>query len=309
MSSTHEIKRRVKAVTNIGQITKAMEMVSANKMRRSQTNALLSRPYAVEILRILGELSTRTSYTPDIMKSRTINKTAVVLVASDRGLAGSFNTNIFRLFEKKIEKIGSETGEMIFIGVGKKAEEYLTRRNSPPARVFKNFGDCATTEEVKPLSDLLVEGFLKKDWDQVIVIFTQFRTTLRQEVVLRNILPINALETFQAVREIVPEYGRFSGLSETFSSEFAKNFEYLIEPDPKRVLDKLAPQMVKIALYDFILEANASEHSARMVAMKNASESADELKHNFTIEYNKLRQAGITREVSEIASGSESLKN
>ncbi len=318
MASIQEIRRRIKAVTNTSQITKAMELVSATKMRRSQEIALLSRPFAVEALRMLGELSVRApEYVPPLMQKRDIKTTAVVMVSSDRGLAGAFNTNVFRSFEKFFAtKYENGTNirkyENSYIAVGKKAEEFLNRKGLAIHASFKDFGDYAEIEEVKPLTELLVKGFLKGEWDQVVTVSTHFRTTLRQEVLVREILPIDIEKVKATIRELVPEYGRYAGEKENVfgsaSLDEKRDFEYLIEPDPKEVMDSLAPYLVEIELYDLILEANASEHSARMVAMKNASENAAELKDELTIEYNKSRQAGITREIAEIVSGAEALR-
>jgi F-type H+-transporting ATPase subunit gamma len=316
MASIQEIKRRIKAVTNTRQITKAMEMVSATKMRRSQEVALVSRPYALEVLRILGELSKRTTYQPEIMQTREIARRAIVLVASDRGLAGSFNANVFRSFERRVEedlKRSGNGGNELFIAVGRKAEEFIVRKGYELRASFKNFGDHVEPEEMQPLADLLVSGFLKKEWDQVTVVSTHFRTTLRQDVVVRDILPISEEKVRETTKELVPEHGRFAGMGErgesSEESAQAWNFEYLVEPDERAVLDALAPRLVEIMIYDLVLEANASEHSARMVAMKNASENAEELKGTLTLDYNKLRQASITREVSEIVGGAEALQN
>src|SRR3989344_3566309 len=185
MASTQEIKRRIKAVTNTGQITKAMEMVSATKMRRSQEVALLSRPYVIRVLRLLSELGRRTAYFPEIMRSRPIQKTVIVLIAADRGLAGSFNANIFREFERFLSSFSSQDSKLAFIAVGKKAEDFLLRKGLKFAQSFKHFGDYVDVAEVKPLTDLLVQGFLGGKWDRVIAISTHFRTTLRQEVMIR----------------------------------------------------------------------------------------------------------------------------
>lgn len=282
-----------------------MELVSATKMRKSQEIALLSRPYAVEALRILGEMARRTTYKPELMKSRPVKKTVVVLIAADRGLAGAFNTNVFRVFEKKFGE-HLKNPDYAFISVGKKAEEYLRRHDAVPLRAFKDFGDYVAGEETKPLSDLLVQGFLNKDWDRVITIGTHFRTTLRQEILVRNVLPIDYEKMIETVRSITPEYGRFAEVGKE-ETGFEKYFEYLVEPSPKAVLDALAPHLLGIEIYHIILEANASEHSARMVAMKNASENASDLGDELNLEFNKSRQAAITREISEIVAGSEAL--
>ncbi len=311
MASLQEIKRRIRAVTNTSQITKAMEMVSATKMRRSQEIALLSRPYALEALRVLAYLEKKTPYRPEIMRVRDVHHTLVVVVASDKGLAGSFNTNIIRTFEKKIpDEIKGFEASFSFVAVGKKAEEFIARKKLESVGSFKNFGDHVDVEETEALSHLIIRGFLWKEWDRVLVVSTHFRTTLRQEVMVREILPIQGDTIWNTVRELVPEAGRFSGFSQMVTAHdpehgHTDDFEYLIEPDVQSVLDVLAPAILEILIYDLILEANASEHSARMVAMKNASENAGELKDGLLLEFNKIRQAKITQEIAEIVGGAE----
>lgn len=313
MASAQEIKRRIRAVTNTSQITKAMEMVSATKMRRSQETALLSRPYAMEALRILAYLEKRTSYVPELMRVREVSHRAIVLVASDKGLAGSFNANVFRAFERTLaEQVKGDPEKFSFITIGKKAEEFVKRKGFRSVKSFRNAGDFATMEDTEPLAEILKEGFLKGEWDAATSIATHFRTTLKQEVNVRELLPVLEENIWRSVKEIAPEAGRFSGFYEMASAEDpkragAENFEYLLEPDPKSVLDVLAPMLFSIVIYDLMMEANASEHSARMVAMKNASENADELKGDLNLEYNKIRQAKITQEIGEIVSGAEAL--
>ena len=306
MASIQEIKRRIKAVTSTGQITKAMELVSATKMRRSQEVALTSRPYAMEAYRILAELRQRSAYLPALMQRREIKKTAVVLVASDRGLAGSFNANVFRVFEQWFSGSESNT-HRVFIAVGKKAEEFLVRKGLAVHQSFKNYGDHVEIAQVEPLTRHLVDGFLTGVWDEVVMVSTHFRTTLKQEVFVRELLPIDTDKVRDAIREIVPEYGRYADITNGNGANGIPDFEYLIDPDPQTVMDALAPQLLEIVLYDFILEANASEHSARMVAMKSASDNAAELRDTLTVAYNKVRQGAITREISEIVSGAEAL--
>lgn len=344
MASIQEIKHRIKAVQNTGQITRAMELVSATKMRRSQEVALLSRPYAVEALRILGELKAKSEYLPEIMKEREVypttagglgvKKSALVLVASDRGLAGAFNANVFRAFDKWATSLatkyensaklrttqfadlpaGRQVGmkfadwhHIAFIAVGKKAEDYLTRNGIQPHQSFKGFGDYIEPEETWPLTKLLVDGYLNHEWDEVTVISMHFRTTLKQEVMIHKVLPIKPEMVREMIKEVVPEYGRYSEMGKNNINGNNNNFEYKIEPDPKTALDRLAPELLETILYDLILEANASEHSARMVAMKNASENAEELQDELQIQYNKSRQANITREIAEIVGGAEAL--
>jgi F-type H+-transporting ATPase subunit gamma len=308
MSSIQEIKRRIDSVKNTRQITKAMELVSATKMRKSQEVALLARPYAVESLKLLGELARHTSYKPPLMQRREeIKKTAVVVIASDRGLAGSLNANIFRHLEREMSECLENPDKYTFFCVGKKSREFLERKKITPQHALVGCGDYVTAKEAEPISDTLINGYLEGKWDRVLVVSTHFRSTLNQEVFVREVLPIDHEKITELIKAITPEEGRFSEDERYEETGFEKHFEYLIEPNPKLVLDTLAPRLVAIEIYHTILEANASEHSARMVAMKSASENAEELKDDLTLIYNKSRQAGITREVSEITAGAEAL--
>src|SRR3989344_5798306 len=315
MESTQSIKRRIKAVINTAQITKAMEMVSANKMRRSQEAALASRPYALSALTLLRELSRRAPLRPPLMERREVKRTLVLIAAADKGLAGSLNSNVFRRFEKWLYGMNSEKknalGELRFAAVGKKAENYLIRRGFGMEKAFVKFGDSIEVEEIIPIADFVISGFLESAWDKALIISTHFRTTLRQDVVMRELLPVTEETLSETMAELIPEYGKYSEKSGGPAAEKKPDYswEYLVEPTPEKVLAKLSEHLVKMAIYHLMLEANASEHSARMVAMKNASDNASDLKNELALLYNKSRQADITREIAEITSGAEALKN
>lgn len=315
MESTQTIKRRIRAVNNTAQITKAMEMVSANKMRRSQETALASRPYATAALHLLKEISKRSAYPPSLMAKRDIKNTLIILVAADKGLAGSLNSNIFRRFEKELRAMEQSNAPQTFkyLAVGKKSEEFLKRKGVGIVKSFVHFGDYVETEETEPLAEFIIAGFRNHEWDEVIVFSTHFRTTLRQDVLIRNLLPVTYLNIEATAEEITPEYGKFAGGTKSAGfiaqSKPTLSWEYLIEPSPEEVLENLTEHLVEMEIYHLILEANASEHSARMVAMKNASDNATDLKNELSLLYNKSRQSGITREISEISAGAESLES
>lgn len=304
------IKSRIRAVGNTAKITKAMEMVSATKMRRSQESALASRPYAVRALELLRELSVRTEKKTVLLEPREVTKTLVVLVTADKGLAGSLNSNVLRRFEKEYGTLRGDAsqGAFAYVVVGKRAYDFLARKAIVPEKSFTGFGDFFEFEETQPLGDFVIEGFETGAWDKVVVVSMHFRTTLRQEVVVRDLLPITYDAIEKTVREIVPEYGKYAQVKN--GSEHAGKsplLEYLIEPSPEAVLDRVTRHLVRMAVYHLVLEANASEHSARMVAMKNASDNARELIDTLTLHYNKARQEGITEEISEISGGAEAL--
>ncbi len=284
-------------------------MVSAQKMRRSQETALASRPYALRGLELLAELSRRAPVQPALMTERPVRRTLLFVVSADKGLAGSFNSAVLRRLDDVLRHgrlNGDECGTLVFSAVGKKADGFLRRRGLAPCKTFTGFGDYIEVEEIIPLADFLMEGFEKGEWDKVVAISTHFRTTLRQEVIVREMLPVHYASIDRTVREIVPEYGRYAEQN-GFISEDHPYFEYLIEPSPEAVLASLARHLATMAVYQLIVEANASEHSARMVAMKNASDNADELKETLSLYYNKARQAAITKELAEITGGAEAL--
>lgn len=305
MESTQSIKRRIKAVTNTSQITKAMEMVSANKMRKAQLIALNSRPYAIASLELLRELSARISYIPRFMrKQENGEKTLVVLVASDKGLAGSFNSNVFRKFEKIF--LAEKNKDIFYSAIGKKAEEFLTRKGLVVEKTFVKFGDCAQPEETDIFADFAIQGFLEKKWTKVVTLSTNFRTTLKQDVVVRELLPISYESINRDIQEILPEYGRYAEKNTEVKKE-KSNYEYIIEARPEngareKMLENLTEHMARMVMYHLVLESNASEHSSRMVAMKSASDNAEELKNDLTLIFNKSRQAAITQELLEITS-------
>jgi F-type H+-transporting ATPase subunit gamma len=226
---------------------------------------------------------------------------------SDKGLAGSFNSAVIRKFESfvRAQNININDERYSFIVVGQKARTYCERRNLPIIRSFHHMGDSAKIEEVKPISDFLAEGYVNGDFDEVILFSTSFVTALRQDPVMRTIFPITFEKIQKSIEETVPRAGRYSHYIDTESFAGKNGGECLIEPSPKEVLEQLAPKLLDIWLYHLILEANASEHSARRVAMKNASENAEELSENLNVVYNKSRQAAITNAIIEVTSGAE----
>ena len=315
MESPQNIKKRLKSVSNIGQITKAMELVSATKMRKSQQIALDSRPYAFASLDFLATLSVlENQKLPPLFEVRKkIKKVLFVLVASDKGLAGAFNSSVFRKFEKHFaEDTRHEGEEKLFAAVGEKAFAYLTKKGLKAVKKITQVGDYTTPDQIKPIVDFVVEGYLTKKWDKVIIVSTHFRTALKQEPHVRRILPIDFDHMADTIKEIIPERGKFADLIKERHITFVPNKkelkEYTIEPKPEKVLEKLAEHLFFMQIYHLILEANASEHSARRMAMKTASDNASDLGNELNLQYNKSRQAKITTEISEISAGAEALQ-
>ncbi|KKQ23241.1 MAG: ATP synthase F1 subunit gamma [Candidatus Staskawiczbacteria bacterium RIFCSPLOWO2_12_FULL_37_15] len=341
MESPQNIKKRLKSVNNINQITKAMELVSATKMRKSQQVALDSRPYsfaALELLANVSVLENLDKWKIPLFEVREKNpstglglRVLFVLVASDKGLAGAFNSSVFKKFETHIKEEREEwkKEEHLYLAIGQKAYDYLSKKFSPVVRttglsgkVLKKFvqvGDYVTPEQVKPITDFIIDGYLgnpstgsgQAKWDRVIVISTHFRSALKQEPHVRRILPIDFDHVADTIKQIIPERGKFADLIKeqniSFIPDKVKLKEYTIEPAPEKVLEKIAQHLFFMQMYHLILEANASEHSARRMAMKTASDNASDLGEKLNLQYNKSRQSKITTEIAEISAGAEAL--
>jgi len=329
MESVQNLKKRIKSVANINKITKAMELVAATKMRKAQEVALASRPYAFSVLNLLSSLSLlekgNKSQFPKLLVQRKVKKVLFVLVSSDKGLAGAFNSSVFKKFEvhmKRDEKKYKDE-EKLYVAVGEKSAMYLQKKKLPVLKKFIQAGDHVETEQVGPLADFIIEGYLRggkkwpasnasavadAGWDRVVVISTHFRSALKQEAHVRRILPVDYDHVKDTIKELVPETGKFSDLSKEIELGNKKEtVEYLIEPSPELVLDNLSKHLLFVQIYNLILEANASEHSARRMAMKTASDNASDLGEKLNLQYNKSRQAAITKEIIEIVAGAEAL--
>lgn len=309
MPSTKTIKQRIRSIKNTSQITKAMEVVSATKMRKSQEFALRARPYAAASLEMMHNLLGRIPRLPPLLQRRAMKKAALLVVTSDKGLAGAFNANVIKKAEQWIEEKKRTKTDFALVTVGKKAKEHFERRKFFIQKSFLGFGDYSSLEETLPVAVALIDEFLAHEYDAADAVYTHFRTTLAQETVLRKILPATESGIEEIVRGILPEHGRFSELPTTYNLQATSyQYEYIFEPRPLEILDALIPQIIRMHIHHIILESNASEHSARMVAMKNASDNAKELITDLTLAYNKARQAGITREIVEITAGKEALE-
>jgi len=305
MESLQGLKSRLKAVKNVGQITKAMEVVAATKMRKAQESALNSRPYAFEALFLLERLI-RSMAGLISVNTRLIKKTLVVVIASDKGLAGSFNSQVFRLadsFFAKDEYLVNKEHEYGIVAVGKKAIGYAGKKKFRTIKIFEDFGDVATLDKVYPMTEFISESFEQGDWDRIVIISTNFRSALKQEPLIQQVYPFDFNKIRETVKEIIPETGKFSHIKNTLSHTWDdKEIDYIFEPSVLEVFESLIPHLIEMQVYHIFLEAKASEHSARRVAMKTASDNAIELTDDLTIIYNKARQVGITAEIMEITS-------
>ena len=285
MPSTRDIRRRIKSVKNTAQITKAMQMVAAAKMRKAQQAALVGRPYAELMNAILAEAAPRiAAFQHPLMEVREIKKRAVILVSSDRGLCGGLNSNLFR----EAGKLDKNT--TVFITAGRKAAQFIARTKRSLAAEF-TYKDAPAFAEARAVSKFAQDLFLKGEADSVDVLYTHFVSTLVQQPKLIPLLPVGKIKAV-TVGVNAPEQELQNAGPRTDTFEF--------EPDEKTVLGDLLPHCLNFQMQQIMFEAKASEQSARMVAMKNATDNAQQLIKDLTLEYNKLRQANITKELLEI---------
>jgi F-type H+-transporting ATPase subunit gamma len=281
MASLRDIRRRIKSIKNTAQITKAMQMVAASKMRKAQEAALNGRPYALLLNRVLVSLRNRIEQLHPLLEKRDVKNELVVLLSTDKGLCGALNTNLFR------EAAAFDTHRTKFISVGRKGTAFLARTKRNMIADFP-LKEQPTFLETKAISKFFIERFLSGDVDKVTVLFPRFVNTLTQKPTTLTLLPITSLE----------EAG-LTGISEAPIPEPAGDI--IFEPSPEKILENIVPYYVHFELYQMLLGTRASEHSARMVAMKSATDNAKEIVKDLTLEYNKARQAGITKELLEIS--------
>jgi len=278
-----------------------MEAVSAAKMRKTQEAAFRGRAYARASLSVLARLSGTTELqSHPLMQQREIKKTALVVITSDRGLAGALNSGVTRAAVAAIA--GRAQEDVVVFAYGRKGEEFFRNRGYRIARAIENREDEVSLTTMQGLSVELSDGFLAGEFDEVIAVYSEFRSTFEQVATARKLLPLTLEDVSGIVQSIRPARGKWSN-----EPLLASPAAYTTEPSADEVLSLLIPRLVAVSLYFMLLEAKASEHSARMVAMKNASDKSKERVRDFTRLYNKLRQAAITREVSEIVSGREAL--
>jgi len=297
-----QIKNKIASTKKTGKVTKAMESVSAVKMRKSQERAFASRPYVHAAMRILARVSqSDEAMQHPLVQRRTEGKRLVVMVTSDKGLAGSVNSAVL----KQADTLRRDGVEFDVIAIGRKALEYAEREGLVVVAKYTNVADGVTVKDVYEMAKVVMDSFaVLTTYGEVNVIYQNFISTFEQAPTVRQVLPLDPAEIHYIMQGIKPKQGKFS--DEIVTGDSAVN--YTIEPSANAVLDTLIPQLVQILLYHALLESKASEHSARMVAMKNATDKSKEVVKALTIKFNKARQANITAEISEITAGVAALE-
>src|SRR3989344_8133852 len=286
MSNGKEIRSRIKSVNNTAKITHAMELVAAAKMKKAQGQAIAGKPYSELINTVLRSIANRIDPESHPLLSRNSgDKVAVIFFSTDKGLAGSLNSNLFKQVENLV-------GKTKYITIGKKARNFVAKTGNELVADFL-LSEKPLLEDVRPISKLVIDGYLNGEFDQVHVLYTKFLTTLQQEAKIQQLLPI-------IDPKILLELSK--------EAEEQEKAGPIFEPDPDTVLESILPQYILMELYHVLLEAKASEHSARMVAMKNATDNARELVDDLTLAYNGTRQVVITSEILDISTAQVALE-
>jgi F-type H+-transporting ATPase subunit gamma len=281
VASQRDIRRRIGAVRNIKQITRAMQFVAASKLKRAQDATLASRPYSEKLDEVLADLqAVLGAEDHPLLAEREGGKRLLILVTTDRGLAGPLNTNTIRFASREIL---DHPGDLAVVTVGRKGRDAMRRAGVPMAAHFAGFGDRPAFGDVVPLARLISDDYLDGTYGRVDIIYNRFITTLTQKPELIQLLPIRPNDDTEGI----------------------PGNQFIFDPSAAAVLEQLLPRYVATRLFQAVLEGRASEESSRMVAMKNATENAEDLIEDLTLSYNKVRQANITREMIEIASGAQ----
>ncbi len=302
MAGLKAIKTKIRSVEKTQKVTKAMEAVSAAKMRKAQNRALAGRAYARAAVSILSRVSgSRELMNHTLTQVRPVGKALYIVVTSDKGLAGALNSAVLRAAATDIKESGLSQDQISIIAIGKKANDFFTTRRYAIERYHAN-NDEVTNEILNSVVAEAAGRYMSGEVDRVSVIYQNFISTFEQRPTLRIIFPLSLAELEKVVGDIVPARGTFSSAEPIVSPG-----TYTIEPSEEEVLNAILPKLAGVFLYHALLESQASEHSARMVSMKSASDKAGEMTDKLTLKFNKARQASITREVSEITGGMEAM--
>ena len=292
MPSTREIRRRIRSVENTAKITNAVQLVAASKMRRAQLRAEAARPYADSMRGLLANLATAGGDGQDtgplhpLLERREVRETAIILITPDRGLAGGLISNLQR-HAGSLVLSPEQAGGVSMIPVGRKGLDYFARFDVPFRGEFQRLGDYPSLDDTRPISQIAMDDYMSGAVDQVSLVFASFVSTVQQRPTTVPLLPVDA------------------PASDT--GDAASEVEYIFEPSPQAVLDELLPRYVEMQVYQAVLESAASEQSARMVAMRNATDAANEMVDDLTLQYNKARQEQITSELLDIVGGVEAM--
>lgn len=299
MASARDIRRRIKGVKSTGKITRAMEMISAVKMRKAVQAVLAIRPYAESAIELLKRLKVAVgSEKHPLLSVRPIKKELYVVITSNRGLCGAFNAQIAKKVRQTLKEDADR--EKCFITIGKKGDASVRRSGGDIIASFPDVLGAPNAETMRPIARVIMDEFVSGRVDRVVMVYTDYVSVMLQQVKVRALLPVRLEDTQKAMHEMGESPSTGSGSSETDEKIPA---EYAIEPSPQTVLDRMVPRLIEMELYHAILESNASQEAARMMAMRNATDAAKEMSADLTLAYNQLRQQKITQEIAELSAG------
>lgn len=293
MASLKDIRSRIDSTKNTQQITRAMKMTSAAKLRRAQINITNLRPYANALLSLIADINVSKRVSHPLLEPKTTaaKKLLLVVLTSDRGLCGAFNTNISKTAERFVRDHGSAYAKIDFFFVGRKGSDYFRRREVKPVETILNLAKDVSFELAAGVADTLMKAYTAGEYDEVRVIYNEFKSAIQQEVISETLLPVDV--------EKAATLNKGTGGFPT---------DMIFEPQPEEMIEDLIVKHFNVQVYRCMSESVASEHGARMTAMENATKNAGEMISLLTLTYNKLRQASITTELIEIVSGAEALK-
>lgn len=318
MQGTRDIKRRIKSVNNTKKITRAMEMVAASKMRRAVAAVLAIRSYAHSAWSVLTNMARAfENYETPLLAAREVKKICVILVSSNRGLCGGFNSQLLRkVIDQvknpallKVNRAGSrriessvpdDQIEFDFITIGKKGTNAVRKIGKNITATFDDLSYLPQVEDVRPLARMVIDDYSAAKYDKVVIAYTDYVSAVVQQPKFRQLLPVSKVDLEKQMAEI-DVHAKESGLE-------APLMEYKVEPDARTILENILPRLVEMQIYHAVLESNASKESARMVAMRNATDAATDMSDNLTLIMNQIRQAGITQEIAEISAGRAALE-
>ena len=317
MASTKDIQRRIKSVGNTQKITRAMEMVSAAKMKRAVTSVLAIRPYAHAAWSVLTNLSRAfAEHKSGLLEVREVKKVLAIAVTSNRGLCGAFNSQIAKKIKDEInhpeklkinrigrEKIDSKENkiDIDFITIGKKGESVVRRTGCEIVASFNELSYLPKIDDVRTVGKMVIDDYLAKKYDKVVIFYTDYVSAMSQQAKVRQLLPIRKIDLEKQIAEM-------DVLAKEYGLDEPKQ-EYKVEPTPEIVLDYIFPRLIEMQIYHAILESNASKESSRMLAMRSATDAAGEMKDDLTFVFNQIRQGKITQEIAEISAGRAALES
>ncbi len=295
-NSVKDIKRKIKSIRSTRQITKAMELVATSKMKKAVEGAVNLRSYGYLAMNILLKLSKKHQHLHAYLQPREVKNVLVVLFTTDKGLCGGLNTNLFKKLTQTVSKVQQEnpTAKLHFVASGRKGAEFMHRSGKEVKMAFPAYSNHPKFSDIFPMSKVALKGFEKGDYDKVIVIYPDFVSTLTQKPVTKTLLPFSPDVFSEMMQELGSKFTKIAAPSE-------KDADYKLEPSPEYIVTNIVPQLVEVQLFQAVLESTASEHSARMVAMQNATKAANDLLGDLVLTYNQARQASITAEIAEIA--------